>query len=208
MDRFKGFSDQTIEYFWGAYLDNSKSYYEKNKQNYIDYVRDPLRLLHQSLLPVAQTIDESMCTVPGRCISRAFNDFRYTGKVYPIKDYMYLHFCASVADEESDTPGMFFSANHREWSCGFFVYHATNAGIMAFRESVLENADVFQGIVEAIDANSRIQLMGENYKRDHYPDMPDAIKNRREQKLKDAKEHGKRKHYSILRGHHIREDKH
>ena len=39
-------------------------------------------------------------------------------------------------------------------------------------------------------------------------EMPDAIKNRREQKLKDAKEHGKRKHYSILRGHNIREDKH
>ena len=38
-------------------------------------------------------------------------------------------------------------------------------------------------------------------------EMPDAIKNRREQKLKDAKEHGKRKHYSILRGHQIREDK-
>ena len=38
--------------------------------------------------------------------------------------------------------------------------------------------------------------------------MPEEIKHRREQKLKDAKVHGKRKHYSILRGHHIREDKH
>ena len=33
-------------------------------------------------------------------------------------------------------------------------------------------------------------------------EMPAEVKNRREKKLKDAKEHGKRKHYSILRGHH------
>ena len=37
--------------------------------------------------------------------------------------------------------------------------------------------------------------------------MPDEVKNRRAQKLKDAKEHGKRKHYSILRGYHTKEDK-
>jgi len=38
--------------------------------------------------------------------------------------------------------------------------------------------------------------------------MPEEVKNRREQKLKDAKEHGKRKHYSILRGYHVKEEKH
>ncbi|MBQ7796603.1 MAG: cation:proton antiporter [Lachnospiraceae bacterium] len=37
--------------------------------------------------------------------------------------------------------------------------------------------------------------------------MPEEIKNRRETKLEDAKKHGKRKHYSILRGHHPRDDK-
>ena len=176
MDKFKGFNQNTIEYFWGAYLDNSKSYYEKNKQKYIDNVRDPLRLLHQALMPTIQGIDPSICVVPGRCISRAFNDFRYSGKVYPIKDYMYLHFCASVANEEADTPGMFFSANYREWSCGFFVYRATNARMVAFRKAVLKNKDEFSVIVRKINANPRIQLKGEEYKRDHYLDMPDDVK--------------------------------
>ncbi len=176
MDRFNGFNEKTIEYFWGAFLDNSKSYYEKHKYNYIEHVRDPLRLLHQELMPVAQSIDESICTIPGRCMSRAFNDFRYTGKRYPIKDYMYLHFCASVANEEADTPGMFFSANYSEWSCGVFIYHATNAGMMAFREAVLGNIDKFSEIVKDIDAAPHIQLIGEDYKRDHYPDVPEDIK--------------------------------
>ena len=176
MDKFNGFNEKTIEYFWGAYLDNSKLYYEENKQNYMDYVRDPLRLLHQELMPVAQSIDESMCTIPGRCMSRAFNDFRYTGKRYPIKDYMYLHFCASVANEEADTPGLFFSANYSEWSCGMFIYHATNAGMTAFREAVLGNMDKFSEIVKDIDAAPHIQLIGEEYMRDHYPDMPEDIK--------------------------------
>ena len=171
MDKFNGFNEKTTEYFWGVCLDNSKSYYEKNKQNYIDYIRDPLRLLHRELAPVVMEIDESMCMIPGRCISRAFNDFRYTGKMYPVKDYMYLHFCASVANEDADTPGLFFSANHSEWSCGFFVYHATNAGMAAFRKSVLQNMDEFSAIVETLDKNPHIQLIGEDYKRDHYPDI-------------------------------------
>jgi len=32
--------------------------------------------------------------------------------------------------------------------------------------------------------------------------MPDEVKKRREKKLEDAKKHGKREHYRILRGHH------
>ena len=173
---FDGFRKQAIEYFWGAYLDNSKSYYEKNKQIYISQIRNPLRLLHQELMPIAQEIDPSICVTPGRCISRAFNDFRYSGKIYPIKDYMFLHFCATVANEEADTPGLFFSANHREWSCGFFVHHATNAGMMDFRKSVLENSTDFSAIVSSVHANPHIQLNGEDYKRDHYPDVSDLIK--------------------------------
>ena len=38
--------------------------------------------------------------------------------------------------------------------------------------------------------------------------MPDEVKNRRAQKLKDAKEHGKREHYRILKGNQVKEDKH
>lgn len=176
MDNFKGFNEHTIEYFWGAYLDNSKSYYEENKHKYIEHVRNPLRLLHQTLTPVVQTIDEDICVIPGRCISRAFNDFRYTGKVYPIKDYLYLHFCASVANEDADTPGLFFSANYAEWSCGFFIYHATNAGMMLFRKAVLDNMNEFSRIIRNIHKNPNIQLIGEDYKRDHFPNVPHEVK--------------------------------
>lgn len=176
MESFKGFSRETSEYFWGAYLDNSKSYYEKNRQNYMDYVRDPLRLLHQALMPVILQIDPSACVIPGRCISRAYNDFRYSGKIYPIKDYMYLHFCASVANEDADTPGMYFSANYSGWSCGFFVYHATNAGMESFRRVAQENSDEFSRIIHNIHQNPRIQLRGEAYKRDHFPNESDDVK--------------------------------
>ncbi len=173
---FSGFYDQTNEYFWGASLDNSKSFYEKNKENYVNYVKQPLHALHQTLLPVAQEIDEGICVTPARCVSRAFNDFRYSGKIHPIKNYMHLHFCASVAQEDKDTPGLYFGASYNGWNCGFFVYHATNAGMAAFREAILADVDAFVCIAKKIKKDSRIQIEGEDYKRDHYPDLPPEAK--------------------------------
>ncbi len=173
---FTGFSEQTNDYFWGASLDNSKSFYEKNKDTYLTFVKKPLHALHQDLLPIAQQIDESICVTPARCVSRAFNDFRYTGKIYPIKNYMHLHFCASVAQEDKDTPGLFFSASHNGWDCGFFVYHATNAGMTAFRDAILNHVDAFVAIAKKIQKDPRIHIEGEEYKRDHYPDLPQEAK--------------------------------
>lgn len=173
---FNGFHEQTNEYFWGASLDNSKAYYEKNKDNYLTYVKQPLHALHQVLMPTAQSIDENICVTPARCVSRAFNDFRYTGKIYPIKSYMHLHFCASVAKEDEDTPGLFFGASYGGWDCGLFVYHATNSGMSAFREAILADVDQFVAIAKRIQADPRIQIEGEEYKKDHYPDLPIAAK--------------------------------
>ena len=173
---FQGFHEKTNEYFWGASLDNSKSFYDKNKDIYLKYVKEPLHALHQQLMPVAQHIDENICVAPARCVSRAFNDFRYKGKIYPIKNYMHLHFCSSVAKEDEDTPGLFFGASYGGWDCGFFVYHATNAGMSAFRESILSDINAFVAMVKSIHSDSRIQLCGEDYKKDRYPDLPSEAK--------------------------------
>ncbi len=173
---FNGFSEQTNEYFWNASLDNSKSFYEKNKEKYQNYVKTPLQALHLDLVSIAQHIDSDICVTPTRCISRAFNDFRYTGKRYPIKTYMYLHFCASVSQEDKDTPGLFFNASYNGWNCGFFAYHATNAGMSAFRQAILRDVDAFVAIAKNIKKDPRIHIEGELYKRDHYPNLPEEAK--------------------------------
>ena len=175
LSTFTGFSRQTLEYFWGAYLDNTKSFYENHKKLYLDHVKAPLQLLHQMLTPIALEIDPQIDAIPTRCISRAFNDFRYTGKLYPIKDYMYLHFCASVTDTKLDTPGVFFSANYSHWSCGFSVYHASNSGMAAFRREILDHVEEFSKIACQIN-DAGISLIGEEYKKDRYPEMPSLIK--------------------------------
>jgi uncharacterized protein (DUF2461 family) len=174
--KFTGFHEQTNEYFWGAKLENTKAYYENNKEIYLNCVKQPLHALHQDLMPTAQFIDPDICVTPARCVSRAFNDFRYSGKIYPIKSYMHLHFCATVAREDEDTPGLFFGASYSGWDCGFFVHHATNAGMAAFREAILNDVDSFVRLVDTIHADPRIHLGGEEYKKDRFPDLPKQAK--------------------------------
>ena len=89
---FQGFSEETNRYFFGAELENTRAYFERNREVYQTYVKKPLLALHEELVAVAKEIDEDIVVAPNRCTSKAFNDFRYTGKVTPVKTYMYLHF--------------------------------------------------------------------------------------------------------------------
>ena len=173
---FRGFDDRSLEYFWGASLNNSKQYYEDNKLLYQSAVKEPLTELHAALCPSALTIDADICTLPRRCISKVYNDFRYSGKRYPIKDYMFLHFCANVADEQGDTPGLFFGAGLRGWDCGFTVYHVTNAGMRRFKDAIKAHHKQFTAIAEKIKNDRRITVGGDAYKKDHYPDEPESVK--------------------------------
>ncbi len=124
--------------------------------------------LYQALAPAALAVDEKFYINANRGVSRAYNDFRYSGKIYPIKTYMYLHFCAPVAHEETDTPSLFFDASYDGWRCGFAVHHATNPGFAAFRAAVMKNPRPFRKIAGNLVRDERLQVLGEEYKRDHF----------------------------------------
>lgn len=101
---FQGFSEETNRYFFGAELENTRAYFERNREVYQTYVKKPLLALHEELVAVAKEIDEDIVVAPNRCMSKAFNDFRYTGKVTPVKTYMYLHFFSPAENKAYDTP--------------------------------------------------------------------------------------------------------
>lgn len=169
---FSGFDAKTNDYFFEATLDNTRAFFERNRQIFTDYVKAPLSELHEELVPTALEIDSGICTVRTRCISKAFNDFRYAGKTTPVKTYCYLHFCATVPNESEDTPGLFFDASYDGYRYGFCVYHNTNVGMVKIRDYILKNKAEFKKIISKL---SGYCLVGEDYKKDHYPDEQKSI---------------------------------
>jgi uncharacterized protein (TIGR02453 family) len=172
---FQGFTEKTLEYFLNIYLDNSKSTFEANRQLYTEHVREPLRALHEALVPVMLGIDSNICVKQSRCVSGAYNDARFS-RSDPVKSYMYLHFCAETG-RENDIPGFFMDASYDGYRYGLQVYHRTTQGMTKLRDAVLANEKRFLGIVDTIENQGVFQLEGDSFKKDHFPAAPPRLKN-------------------------------
>ena len=162
---FQGFSEQTNQYFFGAELENTRAYFERNREVYQTYVKKPLLALHEELVATAKEIDEDIVVSPNRCTSKAFNDFRYTGKVTPVKTYMYLHFFSPAENKAYDTPGVFFDAGSFGYRIGFGSYDMTPPAMAAVRRAILERKPEFLKL-ERRRVRDGFELRGADYRRD------------------------------------------
>lgn len=172
---FQGFTEKSIDYFLNICLDNSKSNFEVNRALYIEHVREPLRALHEELVPVMLEMDKGICVKQSRCVSGAYNDARYS-RSDPIKTYMYLHFCAETR-RETDIPGFFIDASYDGYRYGLQLYHRTTQGMAKLRDAALNNEKRFSEIVSAIHERGEFLLDGDCFKKEHYPQVSPLLKN-------------------------------
>ena len=171
---FNGFSREAADYFLSVKFDNSKKNFENLKDVYKSQIKNPLLQLHAELTPVVLKIDGGICVRPGRCVSGAYNDARFS-KNNPIKEYMYLHFCAETGNNEN-VPGFFMDASHDGYRYGLMIYRSTPAGMRMIRNAAYEKRAEFIKIINGINKNKSIVLDGENYKTDHFPDAALELK--------------------------------
>ncbi len=171
---FSGFTAQTMDYFMSIRLDNTKSNFEANRSLYDTHVKAPLRALHGALLPVLLRIDPDICARASRCVSGAYNDFRFS-RSNPIKTHLYLHFCAETGRDD-DVPGFFMDASPSGYRYGLQLYHRTARGMTALCDAVLEAPERFTSIARDALAGGRFTLEGDVYKKDRHPDAPLPLK--------------------------------
>ena len=51
---FQGFSEQTIDFLWGIRLNNHRDWFLDHKQDYLDYLYNPLKELGAELMEVVE----------------------------------------------------------------------------------------------------------------------------------------------------------
>ena len=87
---FKGFTDQTFEFFMAIRFNNNRDFFQANRDWYQCAVREPCLALAEALIPVMEDVDPDLETRPWKAVSRINRYIRFSRDKSPYRDYMWL----------------------------------------------------------------------------------------------------------------------
>ena len=92
--KFNGFSPETLDFLRNLKENNGKVWFEAHKQDYQDYLLDPLRNLVMDMNEFMLTIDPYFDTTPAakRPISRVYRDTRFSKDTSLYRSAMWMTF--------------------------------------------------------------------------------------------------------------------
>jgi len=175
---FHGFSKETFEFFMGIHFQNTKAFFEANRDKYQRYVLQPLKDLATDLIPVIEDIDPEIDTRPmvTKTISRINRDTRFSRDKSPYRDHMWIGY-KKPGESNSECFGLYFEifADWFHYGAGFYTLNKPRMDRL--RQRILLYPEEFLQIVEDEKLLKEYKLMGEDYKRDLAPpELPEKLK--------------------------------
>ncbi len=172
------FSVKTLDFLVENRIQNSREWYHAHKEEFQQFVLQPMRELVEYLTPVINEIDPQLICEPKveRSISRVYRDTRFSKDKSLYREVMW---CMFVRDkrEFSCSPGLFFEFSPDGFRYGGGYYHTPTKTMEAARELILENHKTFQKASRAFEKQDVFYMSGELYKRPHYPNQPERLRN-------------------------------
>lgn len=155
---FTGFSPETVDFLWGIRLNNNREWFLQNKQNYVQYLYEPMKDLAQELF-------RPFMDRPGNIVkvSRIYRDARMHHPV-PYKESLWLCIRQDV-DWWGENPCLFFEINPEGVDYGFFIWQPRVATLENFRKEIAARPDEFLAMVEKAEREVGMSITAECYKR-------------------------------------------
>jgi uncharacterized protein (TIGR02453 family) len=177
-DTFNGFSPKALDFLRDLKANNDKAWFERHRQDYQEYLLEPLQNLVVDMGKFMLTIDPYFETRPAinKTISRIYRDTRFSKDKSPYKSTMWITFKRPDKDWK-DAPAYFFEISPDSYRYGMGFYSASPDTMYRFREMIDKNPKEF---LKAISFYSRQQIFvieGEIYKRIFDENKPEEIKN-------------------------------
>ena len=118
---FQGFTDETIAFLLSIRMNNTKTFFDENREMYERSVKLPLRALAEDLAPVMSAMDPQIDTRPGRVCSRIRRDTRFSRDKSPYRDYVWLSW-RYAGEARSESFGLYWDASPEgmSWGCGSY----------------------------------------------------------------------------------------
>ena len=152
-------------------FENSKLFYEENKEKIKSGVTVPLRQIAGELGPLMYEIDPMMNLDPAKMVSRVRRDTRFTKDKHLYRDNLWVMFMRPK-HEWRFHPAMWFEVAQDSFSYGVGQYETPPALMELYRKALVEREDEF------ISAVKSAEKIGASFFADYYkkpkPGAPSA----------------------------------
>jgi len=170
---FKGFNEDSFRFLMELGFNNNKPFYEANRSRYVENVQKPLKQLCALLSPRVLEIDPAMHCNPNTVVSRIVRDTRRTKGVAVYRDHAWLSF-RHPKTIISEAFSLYFEIELSGYGYGMGNWGANPALIASMRERILANPSTFLALTKELEGKG-FQLIGDSYKRNHFPNAPEAV---------------------------------
>lgn len=159
---FQGFSEQTIDFLWGIRFNNHREWFLEHKQDYLDYVYNPLKELGAELMEEVDKLwpDEGLQLK----VTRIYRDVRRVkyGGLY--KDHMWF-VIRQPSEEWTARPAFYFELSPEGYEYGMGYYCARPTQMAQYRRRILRDPKPLEQLARELEGQELFHLEGDEYKR-------------------------------------------
>ena len=159
---FTGFSSQTIDFMWNLRLNNNKSWFEANKENFKQDFHNPMKALGQDVFNRISS-DYSRHGFIHK-VSRIYKDARRVRDGEPYRCNLWFSI-EKPTEEWTSTPVFWFELSPEQWSYGLGYYQARPLTMAKFRARIDRAPSKLEKLVATLEKQDEFILDGEEYKR-------------------------------------------
>ena len=136
------FSGEFIRFFNGLAKHNNKEWFEKNKENYIAYVKEPFSAFIEEMIVRMHFVDERINIEAKDAIFRIYRDVRFSKDKTPYK----THASALISPfgrKDLEMPGFYLELSHKEVGIYGGAYMIESKRLKKLRRYIVANRDEF-----------------------------------------------------------------
>ena len=165
---FNGFSPETVDFLWGIRLNNNREWFMAHKQDYVNYLYQPMKALGQDLF--TPFLDK-----PGQLlkVSRIYRDARMHNPL-PYKEGLWICIRRDV-EWWAENPCLFFEIFPEGINYGFCLWRPRPATMAEIRRHIEANPREFLRLIADTEKKTGMQITAEAYKRPKETDNPALI---------------------------------
>ena len=158
MSGFEGFSPETVDFLWGIRLNNNREWFTANKENYVNYLYEPMKALGKELFDPFLSKSGDLLKV-----SRIYRDARMHHPL-PYKESLWICIRKDV-EWWAENPCLYFEINPDGIHYGFFYWRIPTKKLKEMRAEWAADPKKFTKMIKSVEQATGVPIEAELYKK-------------------------------------------